>query len=149
MGLLPFISASLAHVHRRTRWSEHTHTSSSRAFHAGRCSHTSHLSRMRPPNGQGCVRYTSGDAQIHTFSPFPLSLSSLLSPSVCAFLLSRCDFHVQGQYEPSTGNIAPSNPEHDKGTDAGTLMVPKIIYQQSASLFLIQTRVLYFCRFSS
>lgn len=119
------------------RTEERTHTSSSCAYHAGRCSHTSHLSQMRQPNRQGCACYTSGDAQIHTFSPFPLSLSSLLSPSVCAFVLSRSDFHVQGQYEPSTGNIAPSNPEHDKRTDAGTLMVPTIIYQQSASLFLI------------
>ena len=83
-----------------------------------RCSQTRHLSQTRLPDSQRHVLYTSADTQIHTFSP-------ILCHWLCCFhllsvlFLSGSDFHIQGQYQLSTGNITLSYPEHDKSTDAG------------------------------
>lgn len=64
-----------------------------------------------------CTHLQTHTQYAHIYS-LPLSLSLLLSPALSVLFLCRSDFHVQGQYQLSTGNITPSYPEHDKRTNA-------------------------------
>lgn len=86
-------------------YTHNTHTAAVRTHHtaAPRSSHTRHLSQTRQANRQRHVLYTSADTQIHTFSPFLCHCLSCFH-----LLLSKSDFHQQGQGQLSTGSIAPS-----------------------------------------
>lgn len=117
----------LPHPHTRTRtWA----CTQQRSHKCGK--HPSHLStrthrgavtpdtcHRRDSQAETCTVHICRHR--HTNTPIyslPLSLSLLLLPAHSVlFFLSRSDFHVQGQYEPSTGNITLSYPEHDKRTN--------------------------------
>lgn len=84
-------------------------THSTRLVRTRWCSRTRHLSWMRGPNGQGCVRHTSADTQIHTFSQFFCHFLHLLS--VCSFFPSLISMYkvnissLQGTTLPQTWSV--------------------------------------------
>lgn len=110
--------ALLAHTLTRARWSVHAIVAS--AHHTFPHTYTevqSHQTLVTDKMGKQAETCTVHICRhTHVFPP-SVTVSLALTCTLCRLLfLSRSDFHVQGQYQLSTGNIAPSYPEHDKRT---------------------------------
>lgn len=74
-----------------------------------RCSHTRHLPQTRQSGRHMyCTHLQTHTHKYTHIHSLPLSLSLLPLPAHSVLFLSRSDFHVQGQYQSSKGNITLS-----------------------------------------